>query len=227
MDLLRMFKGGQVEAKGSAAGAQVVALELDQCIARGWGRMATVGAFSTPITGGGAGTIIDLDQPEVVVAVPAKYVMIPIRIAVQCQAPALAAANEEIEILIMGDRDSLWPADGTFTDESRSIFNMRTDINYGAACRLASAFTADMTANGTRDPGDASFSFELARKVKVADLKTSVGVLWVELDLLYEPKHPPILVGPSNLYIYWGGTAAVTGYAQVSWVEAQEEQIFL
>lgn len=227
MGLLRLFKGGETEQRISPAGATVIALELDQFIARGYGRMTRVGSFSTPITGGGAGTIIDIDQPEFCLAVPPQYVAIPLRISVQCQAPLLAADNDEMEILIMSDRAVNWPLDGTFTGEAtvaNRAQNMRTDIYPGSACRLGSAFTANMTKDGTSVPtGDV----ELARAVKVADVQTAVGVMWTSLELVYEPKHPLCLVGPSNLYIYWGGTVAVTGFAQIAWIEGHKNEIFL
>ncbi len=45
-------------------------------IARGYGWHFDVGAFDTGITGGGAGTVIDLDQPEFGISVPSGYTLI-------------------------------------------------------------------------------------------------------------------------------------------------------
>jgi len=40
-------------------------------------------------------------------------------------------------------------------------------------------------------------------------------------SLLYEPKHPPIIVGPATLLVYYGGTVATLGgFIQGHWVEA-------
>lgn len=230
MGLLRLFKGGEAEPKGSAAGAAIVAMEHDQFIARGYGRIVNVGAMSAPITGGGAGTTVDLSQPELVIAVPPKYVLLPISIYVQCQAPVISADSDEMEIIARVQREVSWQGDGTFTVQIPH--NMRTDIYPGSACRVASAFTANMTTDGSATPPSASTTsrtgaMELDHAVKVADFQTGVGVLWNKLEMRYQPKVSPQLVGPCIVYLYWGGTAAVSGFAQVAWIEGPDSEIFI
>lgn len=175
----------------------------------------TIGAFSTPIVGGGNGTVLDIDQPEGVISVPSGTSIIPLRIHVQTQAPLSVTDNDESEILIAVDRAAAWFGDGTKTDEV--AYPMRTDLSSGSACACASAFTADMTRDGTADP---ALTIELARSVTVADVQgTAATVVVTKHELLYEPQVPPIIVGPAALYLYWGGTVATSGFAEVEYAE--------
>ncbi|MCJ7828857.1 MAG: hypothetical protein MUP81_03855, partial [Dehalococcoidia bacterium] len=64
-----------------------------------------------------------------------------------------------------------------------------------------------------------TLGMELGHAVRIADYGDATGQSWQELSLLYEPITPPILVGPCAIYIYWGGTVATTGFAQVEWIE--------
>ena len=182
-------------------------------IARGYGYHFSIGAFSTPITGGGAGTILDLDQPEGVVSIPAGVAVMPVRFSVQVQHPLIDTDSDETEILVAADRANAWYGDGTYTTEE--VYNLRTDIGghrTGGPVVVASAFTADLTIDGTNDP---TLHLELARAVDVAEIAgVAANAILYKLDLVYEPVNAPILVGPCSIYLYWGGTAATTGFAQ-------------
>lgn len=226
-NLLKLFAGGEVTQAGSPMGSACNVPEVSHMIAQGMGRHVTVGAFSTGIVGGGAGTILDLDQPELVIGVPAGYCMRPIRMSAQVQVGLFAADNDESEILFAVDSLGLWSGDGTYTFEEPS--NMRTDLVKGSACRVGSAFTADMT---TTQPGitpaDPILDIELARSVETSDLfSTGTGILIKRLDLTYEPLNAPYLVGPCSLLAYFGGTiATIGGFVQVAWVEGRYQDFF-
>ena len=225
--MLRVLGGNPVERIGTPGGAALVAHEIEHMIARGMGRHVTVGAFSTGIVGGGAGTILDQNQPEFAVAVPEGICIRPFRISAQVESALLAADNEENEILFAVDSKGMWTGDGTFTSENPS--NLRTTLGIGSMCRVGSAFTADMT---TTQPGIAAaepvLDMELARAVEKGDFQGTPATVWMQkLDLLYEPKHSPYLVGPCTLLGYWGGTVAnIGGFAQLSWVEGRVEDFF-
>ena len=177
----------------------------------GRGFHVTIGAFSTPIVGGGNGTIIQIDEPEGVISVPDGTSIMPIRIDVQCQVPIIAADSNESEILIASDKDAAWDASGTSTEETP--VNMRTTHGRASLCSCESAFTATATTKPAAD-------FEIARAVQVADIGGSAASqAWGELRCLYEPQSPMIFDGPCQLVIYWGGTVATTGFAQVEWIE--------
>lgn len=200
--------------RGLPAGAGVFGDWLHAFIARGYGWHVTIGAFSTGITGGGAGTVLDLDQPEGVISVPSGTTLIPIRISAQCHVPLLATDADESEILVAVDRAAAWAADGTSTAET--AFNMRSDITSGCEASCASAFTADMTATTGADP---VLGMELARACVTGDVQgTAANGMWTPLSLLYEPVRPPFLIGPCAIYLYWGGTVATPGYAQAQFL---------
>lgn len=190
-------------------------------VAEGRGFAVNVGAFSTPITGGGAGTIIDLDQPECVINVESGKVVVPVRFHVQCHTPLLATDADESEILIAVDRTAKWAVDGTYTAET--ALNMRTDNPRTYSGTVGSAFTADMTAT---TGADAVLGVELARAVVTGDINGSAAnALWGKLELVYEPTTSPMIVGPAAIYVYWGGTVATPGFAQLAFIELDETEI--
>lgn len=176
-------------------------------VARGFGYHVSIGAFSTPIVGGGDGTILDQDQPEGVLSVGAGYCLMPLRIHVQAQIPLGAADSDESEICIAVDRLAAWDGTGTVTVEE--VFNMRTDLGGGkhnGPLVAVSGCTVNMT--------NPTLGLELAHAVKVFETKTDVGTTWTDLECLYEPANPPLIMGPAAIYIYFGGTVATTGFAQ-------------
>ncbi len=88
---------------------------------------------------------------------------------------------------------------------------MHTGSSNTSGCSCYSASTADWTSP--------TLGMELAHASTKADLATAAAQIWTKLELLYEPITPPILVGPCAIYIYWGGTVATTGFAQIEWIE--------
>lgn len=179
-------------------------------IARGLGYHVDVGAFSTPITGGGNGTILDQDQPEFGISVASGYCVIPLRIHVACQTPLIAADSDESEIVLAVDRAAAWAGDGTVTTET--AVNMRSNSTGNpTGVSIFSAATANIT--------NPTLGMELAHAVKVGDVQgIAANALWGDLSLLYEPMNPPILIGPCCLYGYWGGTVATTGFANIDFL---------
>lgn len=175
-------------------------------IARGFGWHIQVGALTTPITGGGAGTVLDLEQPELAINVPSGYAMIPLRIAVEAQIGLQTTDAHENEIIIGFDRTQQQTA-GTSTAETPA--NLRSDITASAPFTSYSAYTAD----GVATP----VITELARKQAVTDLQGVAATLNVyQFDLVYEPLCPPIIIGPAHIAVYWGGDIALPGFAQAS-----------
>jgi len=180
-----------------------------RAVLQGRGFHVDVGAFSTPIQGGGVGTTILIDEPEASISVPTGTSILPIRIHVQCQVPILAADSEESEILLAVDIASAHAGDGTATAETALPMYMG---NGTSLCTCTSATTSAIT--------DPVLGWELAHKVKLGDYQgTPAAVMWTDLELLYTPSPLPVLVGPCALYLYWGGTVAVTGFAQIEWLE--------
>jgi len=86
---------------------------LQARVAEGRGFHVDVGAFSTPITGGGAGTIIDIDQPEFALAIPDGTAIMPIRIDVAVLPGLQTTDSHETEIVVAADIATLAASDGT------------------------------------------------------------------------------------------------------------------
>ena len=179
-------------------------------IFEGRGYHVSIGAFSTPITGGGAGTIFDQDQPEGVLSIPSGVTLIPVRIHVQTQTPLLATDADESEILIAVDRLAASNASSA-TGTAETIFNMRTDNPQSSLITATSAVTTNIT-NPTLD-------IELASSRLVGDVQgTAATVNLYQFRLDYEPKNPPIILGPAMVVGYWGGSIAATGFAQLNFL---------
>lgn len=199
-------------------------MNIDEMIAKGMGRSLTVGAFSTGIVGGGAGDVLDQDQPEFVIGVPAGYVMQPFYINITVHPGVTLADSSETEALVAVDSVGLWRGDGTVTIETPS--NLRTDVSKGSALRCASAVTGNLTTItlGGAEAGAAPvLDLELARFATTANFGDATGIIETPFMLVYEPRHPPLLVGPCTLLGYWGGTiATIGGFAIVQWVEGNK-----
>ena len=179
-------------------------------IARGYGWGIEVGNFDTGITGGGAGTVIDLDQPEFGVSVPSGYTLVPFDVKIVAR-PGLQTTDSHVtDILLAVDRTAAWAGDGTVTSET--AVNLRTNTASGCPATCFSAATADIT-----DPVLGAISLD--RRSLLTDVQgTAATVNLMELKLDYQPIRPPFLVGPCAMYGYWGGSIAVVGFAQVNFL---------
>lgn len=190
----------------SLLGAGLQADWRQALIARGFGWHIQVGALTTPIAGGGNGTVLDLEQPELVINCPAGYALIPLRIMVECQIGLQTTDAHENEIVIGVDRTQVQTA-GTSTTEVP--MNMRTDLTTTAPFTCFSAYTGD----GVATP----VITELARKQATTDVQGAAATLNVyTFDLLYEPLHPVMLIGPGHFVVYYGGDIALPGFIQAS-----------
>ncbi len=179
----------------------------------------TVGTLSTAVQGGGAGTVLDLDQPEAVLSVPSGIAIMPLRIAVQTNCPAAITDNDVTQILLCLDNASAWNKDGTYTTEV--AYNLNTGSSLASACSCASAFTADMLASSG---SDTVHYIDLARVETKAEVAAN-GTAIAQASMLYEPDPAPMIVGPALITLYWGGTAAITGYAQLFWAEFTKAKV--
>ena len=189
---------------------------VDALIAAGQGGHVTIGALTTPILGGGGGTTIDIAQPEGVINIGAQVCLIPVRIHVEAEVGIVVADDEVSQIIIGVDTENSQDGINQTTVVNEAVFNMRTDQGNSFAGMVSawSAVTAALTTVPTLD-------IELARAQEIRNFGTAVAMNNVKFELLYEPKHPPLLVGGSNgmtLLLYWGGTVAMSAFAQVQFV---------
>ncbi len=206
----RGSEGDDVFIRALRDGSLVMADWKQALILEGKAFTVTVGALTTPITGGGQGTIIDLDQPDFLLSIPSGTSIMPIRIEVNIQQPLLAADADEVEVLLAVDQDKAWDATGTWTT-TPTIYNYNTLRSNASVCQARESASADTT--------DPVLDIELARRVITADDQDSTGVLWGDMQMQYEPKNPPVINGPAMLIIYWGGTVETLAFANVTWIE--------
>jgi len=92
---------------------------IQAAILEGYGFIANVGSLSTPIVGGGDGTIIDQNQPEFGMIIPDGKTIIPIRLAIQMTTPMLATDADEAEAVAIVDTTAATVAaalDGTWAN---------------------------------------------------------------------------------------------------------------
>jgi len=202
-------EGDQRQVRGSRDGAVFQAPWIQGLVLEGRCYMIQVGALTTPIVGGGNGTVVDLAEPEVNIGVPAGTTIFPFRVGVQCESSATEADNDIGEIIVGFDRLAT-NAGGTFTDEV--AVNLRTDNPNSSLTDPNSAYTGNQTTEPT--------VIELARlqRQPIVDV-SSVARDNTTLHLRYEPSVVPVLVGPAQLLVYWGGVAARSGFAQLFWAE--------
>ena len=174
----------------------------------------SVGTFSTPIQGGGAGTVLDQDQPELYISVPNGTAIVLSRIRVDCQTPLIAADNDECEILVAVDGTQAL-TDGTGTTETP--VNFRIGASQTSLCTVKSALTVNTT--------NPTLSMELAHRVIVGDVQgTPANALWGSLWEEYEPQAAPVIAGPATVLVYWGGTVATSGFCSAEWIELSETE---
>lgn len=163
----------------------------------------TAGCDIAPITGGGAGLSIDSDQPEVSIGIDAGYFLIPVEIMVSVNCD-LDADQEVADIIAVADRSATNTVPTTKTVETP--LNMLDGAGGAFPGRAYSAIQTDVTDITVDEILD-------AESVTYHFYTSGAGVS--NLKMHYEPMIPSLLAGPCAMYIYWGGTAAVTGVARV------------
>ena len=154
------------------------------------------------ITGGGAGTTIDLDQPETIVGVDSGYFLIPVEVHVAAICD-LDADGEHAGIVLAADRSAAPPTSVTGTIETP--LNL-LDGGPTFPGRAFSAVTADIANPSNEELLSAAYLNQQAATELNGPNK---------LELHYEPNIPDLLAGPCSVTLYWGGTAAVTALARI------------
>ena len=166
----------------------------------------SAGAAVTRILGGGNGTTIDSDQPELMVGVDAGYFLIPIQANVSTDCD-LDAQGELAEIVLFADR-------ARAPDASNASATAFTPINLldGAGAFPGRAYVA-CTGNVTDPTMD-----ELLDYVAIinSDNGTAGNAVCPVLKMEYKPICPPILAGPCQVVLCWGGTGACSGAGVVT-----------
>ncbi len=169
-------------------------------------------ARSAPVSSaGGAGTVLDLDQPELAIGIGGNTVVRILRAAVSVQPGISTADDDESDLLLGVDSLGEWLGDGTFTVENPS--NLNSKFGKGAPVRVGSAFTADMTTTPRSGAAaaDPVIDLELDGATLTTNFGDATGISDRELAIDYQPIVPPWIVGPATILVYWGGTIATVG----------------
>jgi hypothetical protein len=190
---------------------------------QGFGFGANVGALSTPVVGGGDGTIVDLDQPEFGMTIPSGKTIAVYRLKIQLLAPLMATDADEMEALAFVDTTAATVTaalDGTWAN-TITPKNLRIALAnvHASECVVKSVCSADTT-----DPTE---SYDLDHLQITGDMNgTPASAVWTKGEMLYEPKSPDYIVGPASLFAYWGGTVATSAFMQIEWVEYDTADLF-
>lgn len=159
------------------------------------------------IVGGGNGTTVDSDQPEMIISVGTGYYLIPKRITVICDVD-IDANDEYGEIVVFADRTQNYT---TATGTPGAI--TPNNLLDGAAAfpgYCAGGITTDIT-----DPVMSEFiDMEYVNAAEFVSNGTATnltnGIVYkLKLDRNFEG--PRYLAGPATIVICFGGTAAVNG----------------
>lgn len=187
---------------------------VERRVMAGRGFAVTVGATSTPIVGGGAGTVIDLEQPEFRICIPAGYYLVPTRVVMTLKTPLAATDSDVIEAFIGIAQGT----DATGTGTAETIQNKRGDLTTTGSAAVA---TSAMTVDGITP----TIHTEIQHMLLTADMNgTPANAMWTRPEMIYELKSgmAPYFIGGTSgatLYGYWGGTVATSGFATIEWVE--------
>ena len=168
----------------------------------------TAGADVGLIVGGGNGTTVDSDQPELIAGVDAGYYLIPLELHAICDMD-VDADGEYGEILFFADRSQAPPTTASGTP---GVVTPNNQLDGGAAFpgRCFGGVTTDIT-----DPVMSEFidlvyvnTSEFVSNGSATNLTNGIAH---SLRMDWVANKPKILAGPCGLVVCFGGTAAVNG----------------
>jgi hypothetical protein len=161
----------------------------------------------TEVVGGGAGTVLDLDQPEIVIGVDEGSILIPVEFEVGLRSD-LDADADQAAVLLTADRSQAVPTSVTAATHGAVTPVNQLDGGPAFAGRAFVGVTGDIT-----DPAPDEI---LAYKTWVIrDQGAAAAAVLTDLNYGKQFETPLLLRGPCGIYGYWGGTVAVNGIAQV------------
>lgn len=160
------------------------------------------------VTGGGDGTVIDSDQPEMVIGTPTGYFHIPLSFHCGLVGDGDADDADEKNIILFADQTKTAPASATGT---KATITPLLDGGRAAASSGYHTVTVDIT-----DPVATQVLGFATNQAAQVDASGTV-VSTVRLD--YVPKQPVLLKGPCSVVACWGGTGAATAICTYCFAE--------
>lgn len=174
------------------------------------------------ITGGGAGTVIDSDQPELIVGVDSGHVLCPMKIVFAGKVDIDADAEIGAFLAFM-DRTQGPPSTVTGTVATVNNYlgewvSATAQGGPGFPGRAFHTITADITDPVMTD----LLAYEVVRG---ADAGAAASEQVVQLRAEYIAQEPMWIDGPCSLVCCWGGTAAVTGLVRITFACVPKERL--
>ena len=166
----------------------------------------TVDVNVARVTGGGDGTFIELEQPEIGIGVPAGYFLIPVEIKIGCQVH-LNSDNDDASIIATTDRTQNIPSLSGITHVAEVPVNM-LDGQRSFPGTAISAVETDLTTPVVSEILD-------YETIKGSAAGTVASLSAIHLKMNYQPLVPSVVAGPCAIYAYWGGQAGVGAIATV------------
>ena len=203
-------EGDLKEIKTTKLGALFTADWKQQLVLAGLAWQVDVGTVTAsadiaPVTGGGNGTTIDFDQPELVIGVDAGYYLIPMEGRCSIQADNDADVSEA-NIILIGDRSA-----APVTTNASGTLATPVNMLDGGAAFPGRAWTGS-TGNITTPVASQILDFVTAQ---ASTLDTTGFVANPVIKMDYVPSVPTILAGPCQVVMCWGGTKAALGIGSV------------
>lgn len=209
--------GSQGGLQMTRAGQLFVADWKTRLVLAGFAFNLTVGTAGgegdiTLITGGGDGTTVDGDQPEMAVGTPPGYYHIPLGFT--CSVQGDSNANADVaNIVLAADLTQQIPLPVAASSTVETPQNL-LDGGPASVSWAQSAVTTDIT--------NPVASVLLAFATNYHAQITAASAVIQSLNLDYDPSFPSLFAGPCSVCAWWGGTCAQDGMASYNWAEVPE-----
>lgn len=202
-------EGDMDYAKMTKLGALFTADWRQQLILAGRVWSAKVGGVTAsadilPVVGGGVGTTIDIDQPELVIGVPAGYYMICVE--AMCAVYNIPQSAGITNIVLFADRTATCADTGV-----SSTITVPVNLLDGGPTFPGTCFTAGSANIAATPVCDELLDYETMDTAGIA----ASGQSTMSLKMDYKPEAPSILKGPCQVVLCFGGIQATSGMGVV------------
>jgi len=161
------------------------------------------------VTGGGAGSTIDSDQPEMAVGTPTGFYHIPLGFDFEGQVD-IDADLDEGNVILFADTTQQIPLPIIASSTLETPANL-----LGGGPAAVSWAQSVVTTNITAPVGSIVLAYGTTQGSQV----TAASYTLPKLQCHWYPAFPMLLKGPCSVVACWGGTAAVLGMASYYFAE--------
>jgi len=164
----------------------------------------TASAAEIPVVGGGAGTVIDSAQPELIIGVDAGYTLIPMEAHVSIYAHPVDDKGIN-SILLFADRTSAPQVAPSASSTAATPYNL-LDGSTSFPGRARQAISGDLTVAPIMDELLDYVAVQSAYTLVAASGGSAAATLGVKMD--YMPQAPSLVRGPCQVVLCYGATNA-------------------